>query len=600
MGIGLFRVCGAKKKKTEGTAFAVDVLREINMYYVLTAYHVISEILATGDDIILFDENNRSLSATYKHELKALSEYSEIENDFAVLEVETSIDYSIYKVVDYRTISPSTACSIRGAMDHFETVFTRITCTYEGPEKPKESKNKSDILQLNRFSEFCINDGQYVPTQSIIMGASGGPVLVYCDNKEYCIGILAQIGQDTVTPIRYAVPAIYAAKDITNIKTEILGIDIPTVSARTYLDSLFDNDFSFSDDEEDRKIWNKLSNSFFAGNPIDIALGNIIVSDEFEMMSAEIKCALYYYYARLLYKRGRHRIAKDILNAALSNSNSISTDSQAKLKALIHGRELIETVGVHNLQPKTIRIAADEIENTKVSTIYKDYEIASMYGKGLMNLFKAVEDLSDSQRDEVKQIFLSQKELHQRHPNELKKQTVVITSVEWYIELWNADNNYSISDIMITIEKGFEQAALLKNNIFYVQCLIATVIAWLIEGKNDIVIKLCIIIAKIMRRHQLSLNHEGIYQLLNYITKRYSTYYSVLIYVYNNPNANTLETVAKLSTLDVNLNGRNWKSVIEESLNLYKILYENDMSPKTLATEPYSVGYRKLMIYFGL
>ena len=65
--MGIFQVTtnyDFQKNNTLGTAFAIKTLfGESNKYYLLTAYHVISELEAKGHPIIVKDEDGYSYNA---------------------------------------------------------------------------------------------------------------------------------------------------------------------------------------------------------------------------------------------------------------------------------------------------------------------------------------------------------------------------------------------------------------------------------------------------------------------------------------------------------------------------------------------------------
>lgn len=94
--IGIFRViieCN-QEKRILGTAFAIKTLfEEKNKYYLLTAYHVISELEAKGHMIIIEDENGISHSAVKIFPKELSKKYREFGQDYALLEIYSDIEY---------------------------------------------------------------------------------------------------------------------------------------------------------------------------------------------------------------------------------------------------------------------------------------------------------------------------------------------------------------------------------------------------------------------------------------------------------------------------------------------------------------------------
>ncbi len=486
---GLFQLKSAKKSEVEGTAFAIDRTKPINRYLIVTAYHVVSEIAANNDSILLEDEDGFLSTANLISSTKSLSDYEKPENDYAVLEAFINKDYEIYKPINYSEINNSAQCSIRGASTHFEFQFTPFTAIYEGAVKTKFGKH---ILFLNGIkTDYLDEKRQPISTQELLKGTSGSPVTVNHLGQEFCIGILSQIDKEYRTPSRYAVPIFYVANEVTGLSPEVFDNQPSNITPSDYIDAIFgfNDDFVFSDDREDKRIWNILSNAHFREGNIDLKLKKVIFSDDFDRKSAEIRCAVIYYYARLLFKRGRIDDAHLAFGKLQSDAVQMSEKSQKKIIALVKSRRIVEDIGHHINNPGNILRAADWLDNNLTDPEYKAYEMASIFGKGIMNLFQSVNDLNESEKLEVIQIYNNQKRLHKEYPTELKKQEVVITTVERFIELWNASSNLCMDDIDSTIETGFHQAQYLHNNIFHIQCLLAMVVSFLIKEKKRMLLK---------------------------------------------------------------------------------------------------------------
>lgn len=592
---GLFRVKSAKKGQLTGTAFVVDQLSSTKMYYIVTAYHVIAEIIATGDSILLEDKNGQVIPADCISSPKEMTDYIKPENDFAVLKAVTDIEYKKFRTINYSLIQTSSKCSIRGANAFFPHPFTPFTAIYEGPVKIGNGK---DILLLNNLSTIFLDDPkQYISSHKLFEGSSGAPVLVNYQNEVFCIGILTQIGSTYQTPSRYVVPISYVAKDVTGINIENDTEQLPTITPSDYLNAIFsyNDDFVFSDDKEDKRIWNALSNAHFREGNIDLKLKNIILSEEFGRKNAEIKCAILYYYARLLFKRGRKEDALNALAKLQAQAPQMSQESNKKIVALVKSRKVIEAVGPHIHNPSSILKAADWLDSNIQSPEYMAYEQASLYGKGIMNLFQSVSGLNESEKKEVLCIYKNQKDLHEKYPTELKKQEVVITAVEWFIELWNASNNLCMDDIDETIKVGFSQAHYLRNNIFHIQCLLAIVVSSLIKEKKTRAVIVFVILSRLMHNLHITFKNEGISQLIKYINEKYNAFFQAFDIIHKNRSIND-EVLRKLDILKINLDNSNWKMALDEGLAIYKQLYAPGLNNPE-AIQPYEIEYDELTAY---
>ena len=591
---GLFQVKSSNGLTMEGTAFAVERISEINKYYIVTAYHVISEIVAKGGDILLTDEDGHSITAVCTSTRKSLAEYENAENDYAVLESFSDRAYEVYNIKAYTEIGKSTNCSIEGAIAHFEHPFTPFTAIYNGPVK---IRNEYVLFITSSFDTFIDRNGKLLSTQDVLKGVSGAPVTVHYNGKEFCIGIVTQVGNDYLTPVKYAVPIVYAVKSILDLDKKIDENELSIITARDYLDAIFDSDFEFSDDTTDKQIWNRLSNAHFRGGNIDKKLKRVIFSDDFKENSAEIQCAVLYYYARLLFKRGRIDEARSIFNRIEGQSKLLSEKSNKKVTALVKSRGIVEDAKLLVYKPRLILDAADMLEKSLENPDYKAYEMASVFGKGIMNLFQEVSDLNKSEKDEVLCIYYNQKKLHEENPEALKKQEVVITSVEWLIELWNVSNNICMDDIDNTIAKGFIQAQRLSNNIFHIQCLLSMVVSMLIREKITASVRLFYTSSKLMHKLHITFRNEGISQLIKYIQDNYYPHYLSFMFLHNNIDTNINELFPKLETFHVEFDCGSWKTVLEESLLLYNRFYEKE-SDEHKTIQPYEVAYSDLVSFY--
>lgn len=588
---GIFEVYNQTKNIREGTAFAIHKDINSNIYTIVTAYHVIAEATHCGNILVLVDSEGNRLPIHKVWDKKSYEEYLKLGHDYLAFLVRTDNVYEVYKTLHHNGIIRNTPCTIEGASSHFSTQFTPFSGIYEGVVTDSDGT----ALCISVPEGYRKDSQQVISSQEIFHGMSGSPVTIDDGGNEKCIGILSEVGSDYSSPKKYIVPIYNAISQIcglsVNDEADVKHGDL-TISTPTFLNLLFQDcdldEFEFSNDSFEEQAWHKLSNLFFKGVAIDHELKNIITSSDFDHLNPEIKVTLRYYYARLLYKRGRVEDATSIINFDNNPEilSTISAKSKKKILSVSKSRMLIENLPNDSNGVYQIERAGELIEKIDSNDAYKAYEQASLFGKGLTNLFLKMDDLSYSEKKEVLSVYNTQKELYKSFPEKLKKQDVVITCVEWYLELWRASSNLTIDDIEETVIKGFAQSTLNKNTIFHIHCLLALEISYLIKGKNVEAIKLGIIIAKLMRVNNVLRNHEGIQEMIGYIKRHYGSAYEVFYYTYLNYNLSTSELFKmfeKVSSID--LRGSNWVFITIDALNIYNYLYAD------IHTKPYNIEY---------
>ena len=594
---GIFEIFNKTKNIREGTAFAIHKDINSNTYTIVTAYHVIAEATQCGHILVLVDSEGNQLPIHIVWEKKGCNEYLKLGHDHLAFLIRTDKNYEVYKTLHHSKIHRNIPCMIEGASGHFSTKFTLFSGIYEG-----EVTDSYGIALSIHIAEGFLEDPQRViSSKEIFHGMSGGPVTINDGGIEKCIGIFVEVGPDYSSPKKYIVPIYNAISQICGLPVhdeyDVKQGDL-TISTPTFLNLLFQDcdldEFEFSNDSIEEQAWHKLSNLFFKGGAIDYELKNIITSSDFEHLNPEIKVTLRYYYARLLYKRGRVEEATSIINFDNNPEilSTISAKSKEKILSVSKSRMLVENLPNDYSGVYQIERAGELIEKTDSNDAYKAYEEASLFGKGLTNLFLKMDDLSESEKKEVIAVYHIQQQLYQSFPEKLKKQDVVITCVEWYLELWHASSNLTIDDIEETVIKGFAQSTLNKNTIFHIHCLLALEISYLIKEKNIEAIKLGIIIAKLMRANNVLRNHEGIQEMIDYIKRHYYAVYEVFNYTYLNYSLPTSELFKKLGMVcTIDLRGSNWFMVTSEAISIYNNLYAGGH------TKPYNIEYATIKTY---
>ena len=479
--IGIFRVITEQNQERTvlGTAFAIKTLFEDkNTYYLLTAYHVISELEAKGHMIIVEDEDGISHSAVKIFPKELSKEYREFGQDYALLEIYSDIGYQEYEMAVRNRPSD---CLVRGAAPHYSTIFTNIDGKILGEEKIFGQKK---VLQLRLNTSLIFDEqNEFIPEQKILRGLSGAPVLVEAGGETVCVGVLGNLERDLRGSAQYAVPMKTIMRDC----LEQLHIRYRVFDAKEKDSLVFHEEalvelvigdtenFLFSEEELEQQAWNKLSDLFYKGIPVDILLRDIIKSDTFMKYNSEMQCALMYFYARLLLKRNNRERAFAVFSDISGMAGKVSAGTGNKLGALINCRRAIEKeIVTPDETLKAIRYAGDRVANLRGSSdIYIAYELASMYGRGLTNLFSIDVDYSRWEKEEVFKIYMEHKQLLESNPVKLCKQDVVNTSLQWYIGFWQLNHEFDLQSLSMAVRDGFSQSKKRKNGIFYIQSMIA-------------------------------------------------------------------------------------------------------------------------------
>lgn len=81
-----------------GTAFAIKSIEYENKYYLLTAYHVISELKAKGQKILVKDENDSFYSTEVIFPKNLSQEFRTFGQDYALLEMYSNIKYEAFDI----------------------------------------------------------------------------------------------------------------------------------------------------------------------------------------------------------------------------------------------------------------------------------------------------------------------------------------------------------------------------------------------------------------------------------------------------------------------------------------------------------------------
>lgn len=557
-----------------GTAFIVQVTNSASdVYYLLTAYHVISEAICNKETIYVEDEDGDRLESSVVFPLSLQRQYREFGLDFAVLKIKTEKIYHTFRVA-YDVYNPCN-CYVRGSVPHYKTNFS----TFKGDFFGNEKIGDNPVIAIELLTDnLCDSEGKNIPEQTVLKGLSGAPVLIE-DQKEYfCVGILGNFESDSAASRKYGVP-IRTVMNKYSIPNGIEFAEKPTIVVYenpvmdlgdTIIKLLIDDpeEFLLSDENMDMHAWNKLSNLFYQGQRVDKNIKQIIDAGGLDFYTAEIQCALMYYYARLLLKRENKSEAFRVFDDILSKKRRLSENSQLKMQALIDTRRAIEgAIRIPKESIANIRFSGEKITKLHSTENYIANELASVLGRGLANFFAIDVDFSGAEKSELITLFEEHKSLVYRYPDELCKQEVVSTILQWYTCLWCINTDLNTNDLKLSIQSGFSQSKKRKNAIFYIQCTMACAIFLAMSNKKRSAVSMLLLSVKLIKKENLNLSHEGIAHLLLFLRKKYPELYAVAMYMFSADNEYDFEN--KIYKYNTELNISSWFRVFDNVRNIY-------------------------------
>lgn len=594
---GIFRIISSdvtQEKGICGTAFAIKTFEYSNRYFLLTAYHVISELEAKGQPILVKDEKGNSYNAIKIFPENLSIKYREFGQDYALLEMYSDIEYQTYEVA---ITDKRLECFVRGAIPHYSTIYTSIDGKILGEES---IVNQKKVLQLTLNTSLIFDDqDRIIPEQKILRGLSGSPVFVELNGEIVCVGILGNLERDRRGSIKYAVPiktVIEECLDQLNIKYRLFNKK--EEKSLEYCNESFielaigdTDDFLFAEEKLEQEAWNRLSNLFYKGIPVDAFLNKVIKSDIFMKYNVEVRCAILYFYARLLFKRSKNMLAFHAFSDISNMLSDVSSGTKDKLQALINSRSVIEKrIELPYETLKAIRDAGDQITKLPHATDeYISNELASMYGRGLTNLFSISADYSCQEKEELSKIYFEHKFLLEKNPIKLCKQDVVNTSLQWYLGYWGINREFDLQSLSSAVRNGFAQSKKRKNNIFYIQSMISYGMICALNNEKVQAVKVLLLSVKLMYDEGVCLSHEGVKQLLLILKEKYITLYAVVELAYKTQMNEQFYKKVSLYQIDLGVNS--WESIVNQVNELYMIKFNHNK-------KIYCVGIEEVEILF--
>lgn len=562
-----------------GTAFGIKTFQESNRYYLLTAYHVISELEAKGRPIIVQDEAGNFMTARKIFPSKLSAEYRMFGQDYGMLEIYSDQKYQTFELA---VANERSDCFVRGAIPHYRTIFTSIDGRLLGEESIEGEKK---VLQLKLETSLIFDEeNKAIPTQKILRGLSGAPVLAKINDEWACVGVLGNLEGDRTGSLQYAVPMRTIVKDC----LEYLNIPYSLQNEKKENNNWFreqalielaigdTEEFVFSEEKLELEAWNKLSNLFYKGNPVERILKELIESEIFYNYNSEVRCAILYFYARLLFKCSKNMLAFQAFHNISELLNEVSAATKIKLEALINSRSSIEKkIELPQETLNGIRYAGEKIIHLpQASDEYVANELASMYGRGLTNLFSVKMDYSSQEKEDLSKIYLEHKSLLEKNPIKLCKQDVVNTSLQWYLGYWNVSKEFDLQTLSIAVNNGFIQSKKRKNSIFYIQSMISYGILCAFNNETVQAVKAILLGVKLMHKEKIRLGHEGVKQLLLILQQNFLVLYAIFEMAYSSQTEQ--EFFAKASLLQIDLGIRSWEGIFGQVNELYTIKYTSN------------------------
>ena len=575
-----------------GTAFGIKTFQQDNQYYLLTAYHVISEPEAKGRPIIIRDEKGNSMIAKKIFPPELSAEYRMFGQDYGMLEMYSDQKYQPFEIA---IVNRRLDCFVRGTIPHYSTIFTSIDGKILGEESIEGEKK---VLQLKLETSLIFDEeNKAIPTQKILRGLSGAPVLVKISDEMVCVGVLGNLERDRGGSLQYAVPMGTIVEDC----LEYFNIPYTLWNEEEKSNSQFREDafielaigdteeFVFSEEKLELEAWNKLSNLFYKGNPVERILGELIESEGFCNYNAEVRCAILYFYARLLFKCSKNMTAFRCFHNISGLLGGVSAATKLKLEALINSRSAIEKkIELPQETLNAIWYAGEKISDLpQASDEYVANEPASMYGRGLTNLFSIKTDYSYQEKEDLSKIYLEHKSLLEKNPIKLCKQDVVNTSLQWYLGYWNVSKKFDLQTLSRAVNNGFIQSKERKNSILYIQSMISYGILCAFNNETIQAVKAILLGVKLMHKEKIRLGHEGVKQLLLILQQKFLALHVAFEMAYKSQTEQ--QFLAKASLLQIDLGIRSWEGVLSQVNELYVMKYAK--------RKTYTVGFEEIKIF---
>lgn len=551
---GLFQIvkkgCGlstSNEFNIIGTAFAIQTIHDLPWtYYLLTAYHNISEAYAKHEPVLIRDDSDRFYTAEIIYPNLFRPFNGTIAKDYALLKLVAHTEYLVYSLGN---ITLPSKCYINGAVNYFSSItkFTPFRGEILSTERSLiDSDEEILVLDLLTKSISDSSTNLQINQQNIIAGMSGAPITVYENGQEFLAGVFVRLFPDGVASKCYGIPVdliisecllpngLYSKSYLEDANETYISSSVPTLyDDRLFINLLFDDPATFQLDDcvSETKFWNKVSNQFYQGFPIDRVLYNVTCSNNFSRYRYDVQVAIRYYLARLLFKRGRNHDAYNQFSKVSEITKHLSSQTAQRFSVLMDARDIVESETKNPLfELDQIRFCHEKIRNLRIADeIYIANEIASVIGRGLTNLYNQLEadSCSDSLKSLINDIYCEHSALLTQYPVPLRKQDIVNTSLGWLTNLWKISANVDDVKLFQDIQVGFCQAANRKNSIFHIQVLIAYSIYLLIKDERKPSLTVLFVVALLMHEKNLKISHEGISQLLRYMQLNYLPFFSI-------------------------------------------------------------------------
>jgi hypothetical protein len=507
-----------------GTAFAVRVLDSARAgTFLLTAAHAVRHAWHAGGELTLAGADGEQFSAT----VLACDEGS-------------YPDIGLIYAAD-RAIAPLTATAgtgpgavvIRGGLSGVLTEQASLRGWCFGHE----------YVNAHRYLDVVLSDLAFVEPDSTrqpaelndvyaaLRGLSGAPVVRAEDNAEPSVtGLIVKRNPRGVANRVYAVPMQEAAAYMRGrgFYLEVAAAPRSDLTLGVLAGRLMARILDSS--EGMHELWEEISGLFYGGLPMDDMLRDAIRRPASYGLDGGLAVhELEYFLARLLLKRGRQAEAARLFRAAGQGAALGHSSAHRRLKALVRLRQGgIAPLNDHQGPPWPIfNEAIRTYENlTDFSEHERAYEIASALGAAAADFSLTERFLS--QNESAVGVFADVARQHgdlvAAYPHWLiEKQEVVGIILMLTQLLWERPGEAPGRDhaerILATANRGTNAALQRSNGIFYIQMMIARVIAARQAFDQDTAFFLLGLAGDALAKSGLTLNHEGLKVLHAYLRR---------------------------------------------------------------------------------
>lgn len=357
-------------------------------------------------------------------------------------------------------------------------------------------------------------------------GLSGGAAVITpgeAGTTPFAVGIVKRVSEDGVAGRVYCVPMDRAAAlcsrnrlclDLSDVRPLI---DIaPTILFGSICSNL-------DDPRREQYAWDHISNLFFARENVEGLIRTAVNSPRASGISPADVPFLHYFWGRLSLKTGNYPAAAKHFQDAEHAAARAGGSAALRLRALIRARILADEAhsGPWKSRLRTLQQARNTLEGLRgAPDSYISAELASLIGWECEGLFKVAPELPPDAITALQTLVADHERLLVRDQVSAPKQLVVSTAMKVLGTVWGYSPAADIAGALRQLAaKASVQATTRRNSIFYIQSVLMDAVAAVVDNDDSAVSKL-MFVGDLLRRHHLTVMHEGIAQLLVFLASR--------------------------------------------------------------------------------